>query len=69
MPVARAFDHGSRSRRSHIVELWIEAILPLMYDEDLYAAESERARDAGGKYRPESLAPQYDEFFARVFTQ
>jgi hypothetical protein len=51
------------------VELWIEAILPLMYDEDLYAAESERARDAGGKYRPESLAPQYDEFFARVFTQ
>jgi len=31
-------------------------------------AESQRARDAGGKYRPESLAPQYDEFFARVFT-
>ena len=51
----------------NVVEPWIEAILPWM-DDDLYAAESQRARDAGGKYRPESLAPQYDEFFARVFT-
>ena len=48
------------------IEAWIEAILPLMDDEDLYRAESAKARAAATAYNRDALRPQYDAFFRAV---
>jgi len=48
------------------VEGWIEAIVPLFEDEELFLRESTRAKKAGEAYSPQSLAPRYCAFFDSV---
>lgn len=49
-----------------VVEPWIDLIIRLEGDHDFYAAESQRARDAGAIYLPENLQPRYVEYFAGI---
>jgi glycosyltransferase involved in cell wall biosynthesis len=48
------------------IDAWIEAIVPLMDDEDLYRSESARARVASTAYDRDALRPRYDAFFRAV---
>jgi len=48
------------------VEPWIETIVKLEDDPDLYAREAERAREAGKIYLRDQLAPRYAEFFRKI---
>ncbi len=48
------------------VERWIDAIVPLMDDDELYAATSRTALEASTIYARERLRPQYEAVFRRV---
>jgi glycosyltransferase involved in cell wall biosynthesis len=48
------------------VEPWIETIVKLEDDPDLYAREAERARQSSRIYLREELTPRYAEFFRKV---
>src|SRR5690606_26372076 len=45
------------------VEQWIDAVVPLMDDEALYAVESAKALAAGARYDRDALRPHYDAVF------
>lgn len=49
-----------------MVEAWVETIIKLEDDPELYAREAERARQASKAYLREDLTPRYTEFFRRV---
>ncbi len=49
------------------VEAWVDAIQRLTADDALYAAESEKAREAGRALDPAILAPRYAAFFSEVW--
>jgi glycosyltransferase involved in cell wall biosynthesis len=48
------------------VELWLEAIVKLCFDEEFYRQTVERTRAAAAIYRRDSLAPRYVDFFRGV---
>lgn len=48
------------------VALWMDALVALMDDEGLFAAQSQKARGAGARYAREALRPQYDAVFRQV---
>jgi cell wall assembly regulator SMI1 len=48
------------------VEAWVDLIQRLTGDDAFYAAESEKARQAGRAFDPAILAPRYAAFFADV---
>lgn len=50
------------------IEAWIETLVSLMDDEDLYQAESRKARDASKAFDRDALRPQYDKFFRQVLS-
>lgn len=49
-----------------VVQPWIDVIIRLFDDEDFYRAESEKARKASERFRPEALSQQYVNFFRGV---
>ena len=51
------------------VDQWVDAILPLMDDDDVYRAESRKAREAATAYERDSLRPQYAAFFREVLAR
>ena len=48
---------------------WIETIIRLWDDEDFYQQECARCLAAAEKWRPEKLAPVFEEFFFRIFSK
>jgi glycosyltransferase involved in cell wall biosynthesis len=51
------------------VEPWVETIVRLWDDPELYARYSQAARTRAQEWRPERLAPLWRDFFANVFPQ
>ncbi len=50
----------------HSLDAWCEALVRLMDDDDLYAAERQRALAAARAFDPDTLRPQYDAFFRGI---
>jgi len=67
LPVPKDLDLKCRQPvAAEAVEPWVETIVRLEDDADLYAREAERAREAGKIYLHEQLAPRYAEFFRKI---
>jgi len=51
---------------AEVVQPWIDVIVRMFDDEDFYQAECAKAREAGNRFLPEVLAPQYVNFFREI---
>ena len=54
---------------AQVVQPWIDAVIRLFDDEDLYRAECEKAKNAAKRFSPEVLAPQYVKYFLEIVAQ
>lgn len=54
---------------AEVVQPWIELIVRHFDEEEFYAAECSKARNAAKRFSPEVLAPQYANFFFAVIAR
>lgn len=54
---------------AHTIEMWLNAIIPLMDDDALYQSESRKARAASAAFDRDELRPQYDAFFRGILSK
>jgi glycosyltransferase involved in cell wall biosynthesis len=67
LPLPKDLDPSStRPPDAHAAEPWIEAIVKLEDDQEFYAREAQRAKEASRVYLREELAPRYAGFFKQV---
>lgn len=51
---------------AEIIQPWVQTIIPLFDNDDLYRLECERAKKAAERFSPEVLLPQYKKYFMKV---